>query len=171
MMDSSFEPCLRGKMRAKRISTAILIIVCAIQGVLANEAPYRVGQWLPSDQNVLEQWLQDLIDETDAEKKSLLPVVEKFKNLIEGDPVIYMLFHQMFEEIPKKPPYNDDPTNKPQIRNWRHMLQLINTIMTKAPEFNKTGLPLATPTFLLNGKQIQPTSVADFSKVIDAALK
>jgi protein-disulfide isomerase len=37
--------------------------------------------------------------------------------------------------------------------------------------YNKTGEPLSTPTFFLNGKKIQGTSVDDFSKLIDAALK
>src|SRR5271157_501573 len=51
-----------------------------------------------------------------------------------------MLFHQMFEQVPRKPPYNKDPTGKPQVRDYRHMLQLLNTIMTHAPEFNQSGL-------------------------------
>jgi protein-disulfide isomerase len=38
-------------------------------------------------------------------------------------------------------------------------------------EFNKLNLPKSTPTFLLNGKKIQPTSVEEFSKLIDAELK
>lgn len=38
-------------------------------------------------------------------------------------------------------------------------------------EFQKTKLPVTTPTFLLNGERIQPTSVEEFSKLIDAELK
>jgi protein-disulfide isomerase len=38
-------------------------------------------------------------------------------------------------------------------------------------EFNELNLPKSTPTFLLNGKKIQPTSVEEFSKLIDEALK
>lgn len=38
-------------------------------------------------------------------------------------------------------------------------------------KFNKTGEPLSTPTFFLNGKKIQATSVDEFSKLIDAQLK
>ena len=102
--------------------------------------PFRVGEWLPSDQTVLEKWMEELIREAKESKKPLHPVVEEFKDLIEGDPEIYMLFHQMFEQVPKKPPYNKDPTGQPQVRDYQHMLQLINVIMTKAPEFNETGL-------------------------------
>ncbi|HSX34442.1 MAG TPA: thioredoxin domain-containing protein [Candidatus Saccharimonadales bacterium] len=38
-------------------------------------------------------------------------------------------------------------------------------------EFNTRGLPKSTPTFLLNGKKIQPRDLQDFSKIIDAQLK
>lgn len=102
--------------------------------------PFRVGEWLPSDQAVLEKWLEELIEEVDATAKPLHPVVEEFKSLIESDPEIYMFFNQMFEQVPKKPPYNKDPTGKPQVRDYQHMLRLINAIMTRAPEFNETGL-------------------------------
>ncbi|MEK7152839.1 MAG: thioredoxin domain-containing protein [Patescibacteria group bacterium] len=38
-------------------------------------------------------------------------------------------------------------------------------------EFNKLGLPKSTPTFLLNGKKIQPRNAADLSRLIDEQLK
>lgn len=38
-------------------------------------------------------------------------------------------------------------------------------------EFNKRGLPKATPTFLLNGKKIQPRNAEDFSRLIDQQLE
>jgi len=38
-------------------------------------------------------------------------------------------------------------------------------------EFNKTKEDMATPTFFLDGKKIQPTSVDEFGKLIDAAIK
>lgn len=130
--------------------------------------PYNVGQWLPSDQQVMEDWRADLIRETDAlgEDASLLPVIQEFKELIENDPELFMLFTQMFEQIPQEPPFLTDPTGQPQIRNYQHMLVLMNHILTQAPEFNKTGLvgfpinailawPMATPagtSVFLNGK-------------------
>ena len=105
-----------------------------------QKVPYRVGQWLPSDQQFLNKWIADLIEETEISNRSLLPVIQEFKALIEGDPEIYMLFSRMFDQVPNKAPFNQDPTGKPQVRNYRQMLQLMNRIMTKAPEFNKTGL-------------------------------
>ena len=120
---------------------------------------YRVGEWLPSDQAILQKWLQKHIEEVDGivgsatEASSqdddddepdvsypLHPVVLKFKESIEGNPEITMFFHQMFSEIPKTEKYQKTPSGKCQVRNYHHMLQLINHILTKAPEFNKTGL-------------------------------
>ncbi len=102
--------------------------------------PFRVGKWLPSDQLILDQWMRDLIAEVEAEDKKLLPVVEEFKDFIEGDPEIYMMFNQMFDQVPHKAPYNNDPAGQSQVRDYHHMLQLLNQLMTKAPEFNKSGL-------------------------------
>ncbi|MEK7152309.1 MAG: thioredoxin domain-containing protein, partial [Patescibacteria group bacterium] len=38
-------------------------------------------------------------------------------------------------------------------------------------EFTKTGFQESTPTFILNGKRIQPASLEEFSKLIEEALK
>ena len=70
----------------------------------------------------------------------LLPVVQELKELIENDPELLMLFTQMFEEVPLKAPYLNDPTGKPQIRSYQQMLQEMSRILTQAPEFNQTGL-------------------------------
>lgn len=79
-------------------------------------------------------------NKTSTNPQPLLPVVEEFKELIESDPEIYMLFHQMFEQVPDKAPYNVDPTGEPQVRNYLHMLQRINQVTREAPKFNETGL-------------------------------
>ena len=131
-------------MRTIRIGIVLSACLLALPIVFAETAvkppPYRVGRWLPSDQQVLDQWVSQLIRETEAGDRPLLPVVQEFKDLIEGDAEIYMLFSQMFTQVPRKPPFLNDPTGKPQIRDYHHMLQLLNRIMTTAPEFNKTGL-------------------------------
>jgi phosphatidylserine decarboxylase len=66
-------------------------------------APYRVGEWLPSDHAILENWLTRLIARVEKRPKPLHPVVQELKDLIESDPEIYMYFHLMFTEIPTKP--------------------------------------------------------------------
>lgn len=99
---------------------------------------FRVGKWLPSDQVLLEKWLERLVEEVHHHAKPLHPVIEAFKELIEHDAEIFMLFNQMFEQVPAK--YTMSPMGKPQVRDYHHMLQMINAIMTKAPEFNSSGL-------------------------------
>ena len=113
-----------------------------VQQVILTEkpAPYRVGEWLPSDQIILDNWMHELIADVDGENEKLLPVVEELKKLIENSPEIYMYFNEMFEQLPDKARFYTDPAAKPQVRDYQHMLQLINKVMTRAPEFNKTGL-------------------------------
>jgi phosphatidylserine decarboxylase len=102
--------------------------------------PYRVGEWLPSDRAFLDAWLAAIIQRTHAEQRALHPVIAEFRDLIESDSQVFMLFHLMFEQVPKKSPYNKDPAGEPQVRDYRHMLQILNTVLTHAPEFNQSGL-------------------------------
>ena len=108
--------------------------------IMSDTLPFRVGRWLPSDHAILSRWLEELIGEVDRNPKPFHPVIQNFQHFIESHADIYMLFSQMFTQVPRKPPYNRNPAGGPQVRHYRHMLQLLNAIMTRAPEFNKTGL-------------------------------
>jgi phosphatidylserine decarboxylase len=68
------------------------------------------------------------------------PVIQEFQEIIEEDPVLFMLFTQMFEEIPSSPEFEMDPAGNFQIKDYRQMLQVMNEVLTQAPEFNKTDL-------------------------------
>jgi phosphatidylserine decarboxylase len=102
--------------------------------------PYRVGAWLPSDHEFLSKWLGSMIQKAHSEPRALHPVIADLQALIETEPELFMLFSQMFEQVPRRPPYDKDPRGKRQVRDYRHMLQLLNTILTHAPEFDQTGL-------------------------------
>jgi phosphatidylserine decarboxylase len=71
----------------------------------------------------------------DENPKELTPVLKEFKEFIETTPRVYMYFVQMFEEIPQKHPYENDPTGTPQLRDYEHMLQVLNHIFSTAPEW------------------------------------
>ncbi|MDD2338211.1 MAG: phophatidylserine decarboxylase associated domain-containing protein, partial [Geobacteraceae bacterium] len=103
-------------------------------------APYRVGKWLPSDKVVFDQWLAGVVAGTESANEPLAPVIRELKELIEGDPQLYMLFNQMFDQVPCKRSFSKDPAGNPQIKNYQQMLQVMNRILTLAPEFNTTGL-------------------------------
>ncbi|WP_028583353.1 phosphatidylserine decarboxylase family protein [Desulfogranum mediterraneum] len=131
-----------------------------------TSAPYLVGPWLPTDQAFFDQWLSKVVQGTATPDAPLLPVIQEFKELIEEDPELYMLFNQMFAQVVAPPSSSHDPSGRPQIRDYRQMLQVMNRLLTMAPAFNQTGLvgfpinaildrPMATPagtTVFLNDK-------------------
>lgn len=41
----------------------------------------------------------------------------------------------MFHEVPQKKPYNKDPTGHKQIRDYHHMLEILNHTFTTAPHW------------------------------------
>ena len=104
----------------------------------------RTGQWLPQDHRVHKEWLGGIIDHVDKNPKDLHPVLKEFKELIEGDTRTYLLFSSMFDQVPRKNPYSKDPTGHRQVRDYEHMLQLLNHILTTAPSWSdkshKVGL-------------------------------
>jgi phosphatidylserine decarboxylase len=105
-----------------------------------QDVPYRVGRWLPADHAFLARWLEAMIEKTRTDAKALHPVVAELQALIESDAEIFMLFDRMFVEVPRRAPYDKDPRGKPQVRDYRHMLAVLSSIMTHAPEFDQTGL-------------------------------
>lgn len=66
----------------------------------------KAGSWLPADHRIHEEWLGKQIDHAEKEKKPLDPVLKEFKEFVEGNTRVRMLFTQMFEEVPQKHPYN-----------------------------------------------------------------
>lgn len=76
-------------------------------------------------------------------------MIQEFKDLIESSTRIYLLCSGMFEEIPQKRPYNDDPEGKKQIRDYEHFMDVLNHLITVAPhwsdkskEVGMVGLPI-----------------------------
>jgi len=104
--------------------------------------PHRVGGWLPKDHSVLQAWLADKIKALKTSKLAFDPVITEFQELIESNPEIYQGFHRMFDEVPTKPPYNNDPTNlQSQVRDYQMMLELFNGIIKEAPEYYVNPVP------------------------------
>ncbi|KAH8652055.1 Phophatidylserine decarboxylase-domain-containing protein [Xylariales sp. PMI_506] len=97
---------------------------------------HRHGAWLPADFRVQHEWLSRQVAHVDKHgDKELIPSLKEFQDLIEGNPRLYMYFTEMWDEVPRKVPYDKDPTGKKQIRDYKHMLQMLNHIFSKAPEF------------------------------------
>jgi phosphatidylserine decarboxylase len=90
-------------MNTKWYLSAALASVFAAS--LASAQP-PTGAWLGADQNALQQVRQSA---GQGDSQTWLPVVQEFKALIENDPELYMLFTQMFEQIPRTTLYLNDP--------------------------------------------------------------
>ncbi|KAL7933852.1 Phophatidylserine decarboxylase domain-containing protein [Trichoderma chlorosporum] len=97
---------------------------------------HKPGAWLPADHRVHREYLRRVTEHVDKNpEEKLTPALQEFKELIEGNTRIYMYFTQMFEEIPNKRPYWHDPTGTKQIRDYPHMLQVLNHVVRRAPEW------------------------------------
>ncbi len=133
----------------------------------------RLGGWLPSNQEDLDQWVNDLILEVEAEekKKPFHPVIEKFQKFIESDPEAYMYFTQMFKQAPPKRGVPKDAGIR-RLKNYKQMLRVINHLLTKAPEFNETGMVGFPINAILDYVMITPAGLAAFlSDKINAMFK
>ena len=137
-------------------------------------APPQTGAWLSADRQALEEARAGLGAQTEAQGAAapLLPVIDELRALIEGDPELYMLFTQMFDQIPREAPYLEDPVGNPVVRDYREMLQLMNRILTQAPEFNATGLVGFPINSILNWAMGTPAGAAAFlNDKVNAQLK
>lgn len=116
----------------------------------APAPPSCIGGWLPRDHGILQAWLKGLVTHVDKHPKELHPVIKEFQAFIEKDSTNYMLFHQMFEQIPLKDPYFHDPTGCKQVRNYKHMLALFNHILTSAPQWSNAAYKVGLIGFPIN---------------------
>ena len=97
---------------------------------------YRVGKWLPSDRDYLQQWIKDKIKHAQSEDLPLRKSIKDLRDAIYADPILYMSFTSMYDEIPQG--YNEP------VKNFETMLMLMNQILHEAPAFsvieNEIGL-------------------------------
>ena len=98
---------------------------------------HKLGHWLPQDHHMTHQWLDNLIKHVDDHEKDLKHELQEFKEVIEGDITLKILAALMFTEVPEKAPYNRNPLSEPQVRDYHHMLKLLNHIMDSAPQWSK----------------------------------
>ncbi|KAL3478852.1 Phophatidylserine decarboxylase-domain-containing protein [Aspergillus californicus] len=102
---------------------------------------HRAGQWMPADYDSHHKWLGGVIAEVDNKTShELHPVLKEFQRLIETNTRVYMLISSMFAEIPRNRQYGKDPTGCSEIRDYHHMLRVLNHLLTTAPSWNDLSL-------------------------------
>lgn len=86
---------------------------------------YRIGKWLPSDSVFLNKWIKKKITLAENSNTALNPVIQDLGNAIYNDPILYMSFTSMYDEIPQG--YNEP------VKNFDTMLLIMNQVLTEAP--------------------------------------
>ncbi|CAE6445211.1 unnamed protein product [Rhizoctonia solani] len=104
-----------------------------LRGLKSAMSEKRVDSWLPRSPQVTEPYVSRLLEKVGRDERSidqLHPTIIEFKNLISTTPALRKGFTQMFEQIPNKPPYDKDPSLKPQIRDYDTMFKALDYIIT-----------------------------------------
>ncbi|KAL4876790.1 Phophatidylserine decarboxylase-domain-containing protein [Aspergillus karnatakaensis] len=102
---------------------------------------HKIGHWMPPDYDAHHKWLGGVIAHVDSTKEhDLHPVLKEFQHLIETNSRVYMLISSMFAEVPKNRHYCKDPTGCSEIRDYHHMLQVLNYLLSSAPSWNDFSL-------------------------------
>lgn len=120
-------------------------------------AARRVGGWLPAEQEMLEAWLAGKAEQAAARGAPLHPVIEEFRELIDSDPIARLYLTEMIEQVPRAKPYDQR-----HLRSVEQMLELINAVLTEAPEFNTTELVGAPLNAILDWAMGTPAGFAAF---------
>ncbi|UKZ82262.1 hypothetical protein TrVFT333_010047 [Trichoderma virens FT-333] len=110
-----------------------------------QQKSHRVGGWLPQNSKLLIGYLRELVAEVN-QHKDFVPTgtfflsepVRQFKELIESTAELRMLASGMFDEVPNKAPYKEDPVKTKQIQSYQEMLEMFDFVMhRKAPSWKK----------------------------------
>ncbi|RDA83386.1 hypothetical protein CP532_4740 [Ophiocordyceps camponoti-leonardi (nom. inval.)] len=120
------------------------LLVCAGPGfepgqpVAWDSLPHHLqrrkpGAWTEADIQARSRFVRDLAARADVEPETpLIRPVEDLRRLIETQPRVFMHFTQMFEQIPWR--YSNDSSGiEPEIRDYHHMLRVLNHVATTAP--------------------------------------
>src|SRR5690242_9883032 len=116
----------------------------------------RLGNWLPADPEVVEQWLGDLHEQVESrEEISLHPVIREFEELVARDPIVRMYPTGMIRQV---------PDSGKQIQNIGQLLRLINEVLTQAPEYDSSAMVGVPINAILDRFMGTPAGVAAFRR-------
>ena len=129
----------------------------------------RQGGWLPDSQDDLEAWLAGHRERVAARggQLKLHPVIAEFQALIDSDPVVRMYLNEMIAQVPRNRQYS-----KRHLESVQQMLQLINEVLTMAPEYSKDAMVILPLGAILDWTMSTPAGFAAFrDRRINAMIK
>ncbi|MGL6148956.1 MAG: phosphatidylserine decarboxylase family protein, partial [Plesiomonas sp.] len=89
------------------------------------------GNWLPKNKNHIAAWIKDQKNRIDKNAELVQPVKE-FQELVQGDPELSRLAAAMFTEALAQKKLT--PIGTPEVKDFNEFIQLLNQVMTQAPE-------------------------------------
>ncbi|KAG8720142.1 hypothetical protein FRC08_001093 [Ceratobasidium sp. 394] len=113
-----------------------------------------------ADPAILETILAS-IDSADGSRE-LLPVIQDLQRLIESDAELLTGFQRIFAQVPLEPPYDIDPSGKPQVRDYHTMLRCFDYIIRHAPPYDRTDFVAFPINTILNWPMATPAGLAVF---------
>ncbi|KAL6886233.1 Phophatidylserine decarboxylase domain-containing protein [Trichoderma longibrachiatum] len=133
-----------------------------------RQAPFRrIGHWLPENNDVVVDWLRQLLKEIEQDKKKhkhplkLSDPVQQLKDLINSSAELRMLAQAMLDEVPNKEPYNNDPIGNKQIKSLDDLYLCFDKVMTsKAPIWRKLEYDVGLVGFPFNAVLDWPMATA-----------
>ena len=129
----------------------------------------RQGGWLPDNQDELEAWLAGHRERVAAKGEQVppQPVLAEFQALIDSDPVVRMYLSEMIAQVPRNRQYR-----KRRVESVPQLLQLINEVLTMAPEYNEDAMVVLPLGAILDWTMGTPAGFAAFrDRRINAMLK
>ncbi|KAG9114903.1 hypothetical protein FRC07_007600, partial [Ceratobasidium sp. 392] len=114
-----------------------------------------------TDPMVLEKILAN-IRRVRGRSEVLHPVIQDLQRLIESDAELLAGFEQMFSQVPIAPPYDIDPSGKPQVRDYHTMLRCLDHIIRHAPPYDRTDFVAFPINAILNWPMATPAGLAVF---------
>jgi phosphatidylserine decarboxylase len=129
----------------------------------------RQGGWLPDSQDDLEAWLAGHRDRVAARGGEIKPhpVIAEFQALIDSDPVVRMYLNEMIVQVPRNRQYS-----KRHLESVQQMLQLINEVLTMAPEYSEDAMVVLPLGAILDWTMSTPAGFAAFrDRRINAMIK
>jgi phosphatidylserine decarboxylase len=129
----------------------------------------RLGGWLPSSQDALEEWLSGHRERVAAEggQAVLHPVLAEFQTLIDSDPVVRLYLNEMITQVPQNRHYRER-----HLESVHQLLQLINEVLTMAPEYSEDAMVVLPLGAILDWTMGTPAGFAAFrDRRINAMLK
>ncbi|ODM15676.1 hypothetical protein SI65_08910 [Aspergillus cristatus] len=124
-----------------------LLLQLAVLGHAFQDTYNRPGRWSATDHKNHRAWLSNIARRVDESPEELHPVIKEFEDRIDTTPRLAMLFQSMFNEVPLH--YTKQDNGAPQLRNYKHMLRVLNHLIRTAPSYSErknrmsfVGLPI-----------------------------